>query len=42
MKNGVTKKDILNHFIGCKKITIKQSKIPPYLKYIDYYSIFYL
>ena len=35
MKNDVTKNDIYNHFVGCKKVTIKQSRLPPYLKYVS-------
>jgi len=41
MENEVTKTDIRNSFVGCRKVTIKQSHSPPYLKYANHYFIFY-
>lgn len=41
MRNEVTKADICRHFVGCAKVTIKQSYLPPHLKYSNNYYIFY-
>jgi len=41
LRNDVSKTDLLKYFIGCKKITMKQSQLPPYHKYNNNYSIFY-
>ncbi len=40
MRNDVTKNDIQRHFTGCLKITIKQSYLPPFLKYNNNYCVF--
>jgi RNA recognition motif-containing protein len=40
IRNEVTKADIYDHFVGCTKVTIKQSYLPPYLKYSNNYYVF--
>jgi hypothetical protein len=41
MKNGVIYNDIRRHFVGCIKVILKRSQLPPYLKYVSSYSLFY-
>ncbi len=41
MRNEVTHNDIRCHFVGCIKVTMKQSQLPPYLKYVNNYRLFY-
>jgi hypothetical protein len=33
LRSDVTKANIQSHFIGCKKVTIKQYRTTPHLKY---------